>query len=335
MNSPAPTVSALQIVPVVAAFEALGLPVERLLQEARLDRAQLSEPHARIPLTHEMRMWTLAVELSGDPAIGLKVAEQLRPGATGSFEYLLRNSETLEQLLERAARFGRLVDDLSRVTWECADGVATITLGRIGDHPVPPAGTECLFAVILSAMRTLYPSARPLAVEFAHATRGDVTLYRQQFGCPVRFSAGGNRILADEAWLKQPASNVDGNLGKVLEDHTAHLLAQLPNANDFVSIARQHMLHLLERGTLTLEALAHALHLSDRTLRRRLQHAGTSFQELLDELRRTQALARVVDESLSLEQLASALGFAEMSSFHRAFKRWTGSTPAKYRRGGH
>lgn len=333
VTSPVPTVSILQIAPIVSAFEALGLPVARILLEARIEPTSLADSSARVPLASEERMWNYAVELSGEPTLGLKVAEQLRPGATGSFEYLLRHSETLEQLLSRAARFSRLADDLAIISWECRDGVATITVARTAEHPVPYAGTECLFAVIASAARDLFPHRRPLEAHFEHTARADVATYRAVLGCPVRFAAGGNRILVPEAWLAEATSNVDGNLGKVLEQHNAHLLAQLPSLQDFLGLTRQHMRTLLERGELSLETLARALRVSERTLRRRLQGQGTSFQELLDELRRNQALLRVADETLSLEQLASSLGFAEMSSFHRAFKRWTGSTPAKYRRG--
>jgi AraC-like DNA-binding protein len=325
------TVSALQFLPVLAAFETLGLPLERILAAAQLERAALTLPGARVSLESEFKLWAAAVDASQEPALGLVVAQQLKPGATGSFEYMLRHSETLEQLLERAQRFSRLTDDLSQISWECREGVVHVTISRLGNHPVPPAGTECLFAVAIRTTRTLYPGTDPVAVHFTHTSKAPAALYRKHFGCPVHFGAEQNRILFHEVWLRQPAQNVDGQLGKVLEEHTAHLLSQRPTSLDFVAQAHQRLSVLLAEGQASPDALAHALHLSERTLRRRLSSEGTSYQQLLDELRREQALARVMLDQFSLEQLANTLGFSDMSTFHRAFKRWTGLSPGRYR----
>jgi AraC-like DNA-binding protein len=325
------TVSALQILPVLTAFEALALPLDRILEAAQLERRALAEPGARVSMESELKLWTAAVDASSEPALGLRVAQQLKPGATGTFEYMLRHSEDLEQLLERAVRFSRLTDDLSQVGWECREGVVYVTVSRLGNHPVPPAGTECTFAVAVATARTLYPGTDLIAVHFMHGCGAEPALYRKYFGCPVHFGAEQNRILFHERWLKQPAQNVDSQLGQVLEDHTAHLLSQLPSALDFVAQARRRLSALLAQGEASPETLAHTLHLSERTLRRRLATEGTSFQQLLDELRREQALARVMLDQFSLEQLADTLGFSDMSTFHRAFKRWTGQSPGRYR----
>lgn len=322
--------SGLQITPVVGAFESLGLDSARILSRAGISPERLARGE-RLSAESELAFWQTAVELSADGALGLRVAERLKPGALGSFEYLLRHSETLGQLLLRAQRYGRVVDDLSHVTWRVRDGLVTIRVGRRGDYPVPPAGIECLFSVTLSIARRAWPNLRPEAVHFSHACSGDPALYRAHFGEVVRFRAAGNEIVSAERWLYEPAATADRALGQVLEEHTAYLLSQLPRSQRFHEVARERMRSLLECGSLDPERLARALFVSERTLRRRLAAEGSSYLALLDQVRCNLALGRVAHDAISFPELAEALGYADTSTFYRAFKRWTGTTPAKYR----
>src|SRR5690348_3336821 len=109
------TISNLQISPKVAAFDALGLETERILALAGLPRARFADPDGRLPVEAEFALWEAAIAVTGDPALGLRVAQHMPMGAFGGYEYLLRNSESLQQAFERADRYIRLIDDLARI----------------------------------------------------------------------------------------------------------------------------------------------------------------------------------------------------------------------------
>lgn len=178
---------------------------------------------------------------------------------------------------------------------------------------------------MLALVREAWPHVRPLAVCFSHARR-EVAPYCRHFQCPVHFGTEANEIHYLPEVLKSPARQPDPNLTRVLEAHTEEVLAQLPRHERFVEVAQHQLRVLLERGDAGIEALARALHLGERTLRRRLQSEGTTYHTLLDELRRSLALERIAHEEVSVEQLAANLLFADTSAFYRAFRRWTGTT---------
>ena len=127
-------------------------------------------------------------------------------------------------------------------------------------------------------------------------------------------------------------STADPALGGVLADHAEQLLAARPRSQSFLDQVRAQMRDQLTAGQPSLESLAAALGLAPRTLQRRLEEEGTHLRQVFDALReeRARVLGR---EDRTVEELASMLGYADTRGFLRAFKRWTGTTPSRYRTG--
>lgn len=118
----------------------------------------------------------------------------------------------------------------------------------------------------------------------------------------------------------------------MLQEHATLLLEKLPPPDPFLSSVRAELSARLSQGDIGLATLARALHLSERTLRRRLGDQGTSYQTLLDELRASVACRLISQDAQSVDVIAQQVGFSDTSSFFHAFKRWTGKTPAQFRR---
>jgi AraC-like DNA-binding protein len=131
--------------------------------------------------------------------------------------------------------------------------------------------------------------------------------------------------------LEREVVSADQRLARVLEEHVQRVLASVPNLDPWLPRARTALDSLLAARAASLPRLAKALHVSARTLRRRLAERGSSYRELLEGTRRSVALQRVLDAEVSFEEIADALGFRDVSAFYRAFRRWTESTPAAYR----
>jgi AraC-like DNA-binding protein len=172
----------------------------------------------------------------------------------------------------------------------------------------------------------------PLAVDFRHAAPADASEHARLFGVSPRFGVEVNAIEFDRATIEQPLASADPALSSVIERHAEALLAARPEpAETTANRVRRLLGAMLGEGEVSLAGAASRLRMSERSLQRRLAAEGVSFDAVLDELRRDLALRYLADARLAIAEVAYLLGYSEPSAFHRAFKRWTGETPAEAR----
>ena len=325
------TISPLQLQPLARALPELGLDAERIFGRCGVSLQQLADANQRLPANVEFEVWDAIVAVSGDPLIGLKLADLVNPGALGAYEYMLRNSETLRAAVERAQRYIRVIDDHTVLELVETSEESVIRQVREGGYPHPPAGTECLFAAIFRVLHRSLPAGFAREMRFQHRQRGELQEYTQRFGCAVRFEHSADEVALLPGWLDRKIGRADPRLGEVLEEQVQRMLAELPHADAWSQRARTQLARLLTQGEASLPLLAETMHMSTRTLRRRLLEQETSYKRLLDDVRRDIALYYVSRTEESFDQIAGRLGFAEASAFYRAFKRWADTTPAAYR----
>lgn len=172
----------------------------------------------------------------------------------------------------------------------------------------------------------------PRSVALTYPRPPDDLEHTRVFGAGVRFSQPYACLQLDRAVLGLPIQGTDPHLAAVLDRFAQHRLEALPRAMDLVDELSQRIRQAL-RGTVPDAAtLARQMGMSTRTLSRRLHERGLTYQEVLDQARRELALRHLLNKDLKVIEVAFLLGFSEVSTFYRAFRRWTGTTPAAYRR---
>lgn len=329
------TVSARIAAIVLGGVAARGLDPGRLAAQAGFAMALLDDPDARMPLAVEDALWNAAAEACGDPAFGLRLAEAIRPGMFDVLDYVVRTAPTLHAALERLVRYNRLMHDLAEFALEDApDGVRIAHRFTLpGRWPVRQAAEFTLASLVVIAGQMAGAPLPVLAVELAYPAPADAAPYRRLFGVAPRFEAAGNALVLPRDALLAPVPSADPALSRIVTEHAERLLGQRREAAEDALLPRLRRL-ILERlgeGEVRLGDVARRLCMSERSLQRALQAEGTRFNALVDAVRKQAALDFMADSRMALGEIAYLLGFSEPSAFHRAFRRWTGTTPLAMR----
>lgn len=329
-----PTIASGAIRKGLATLAELGVGPADVCAEIDLDLAAAEDPDARFPLTTLYDLWEAVLRrrpLSDGAAIA---AQQYAPGDYGLVGFVAMNSATLGEALGHVVRYVGLWTDDPAIVLDDEGTLRLAHRSRVVDRPGWRAATESFPAEILNGARLLTQTrVCPIEVRFAHAAPPDASALESFFGCPVRFALPSTSMVLRRADLDLPLPKADVQLGAYLRGLANDALARRSGSSSPErDRVREIVAEELPKGLPTLERVARRMATSERTLRRRLGESGSSFRELLDDTRAELARSYVRDRRLPLSEVAFLLGFSEPSGFHRAFKRWTRTTPSAFRR---
>lgn len=318
----------------IDACDALRMDTNALLAAADLTRAEVSDPDARIPVEKMTALWREAYARAGDPDLALHAVEALPFGAYAVIDFLARTSATIGTALERISRYFPLINTAVELPITAADDEVRLDMiDRRGPGKLPRAYAEYTLAAIVLRTRVAAGSDLPLVrVDFAYDPPVDHREHVRIFGCPVRFSADRTGIVIARGVWDAPIQRGDSGLAAVLERHAQMMMAQLPRVSDAIGRVRAAIQDQLKGGDPSLDNVARKLGTSRRSLQRRLADENLTYAQVLDDVRSTIARAYLGQRELSIAEVAYLLGFSEQSSFTRAFRRWTGTSPAEFRR---
>jgi len=307
---------------VVNAFRALGLDVEALCEEVGTDIDIFMDTNNRPPRDALGRFWRAALAKSGDRHLGLSAAEAWEPRADHLVVLLLTSAETVGEGLEASLRYQELLSHGRVVTLGEHPEYHVLHVNKI-EHELPITAHEIEFiAVFVMKLLRFATDGKFEAreVHFEHPYRGDIQKYTRVFGCSVLFGKEKTAILADDEAWSLPLAHGNQALHGQLRGVAEGLHAELESHN-FIDTVRDRIRTLLPRGKSSIEEVASALHMTPRTLQRRLQEDGTTFRVLADVVRKS-ILVECVERNQTPDEIMRHAGFTNPRSFRRAVKRW-------------
>ena len=304
----------------IQSADRLALPLPPELRQA-------VEDHARLPLATLDRLWDAYCAASGDPLAGLRLGLELQAGHLDCVGMLLASCDTLGEALEQLVEVAPIVGEGGDFVIENDGDLATV-------HYRPHLAlrqAERVEAALAGLLRlSIWATGdafRPAGLHLSHQPLGAPGEYRALLRIPLTFGAPDNALMFDASQLGLPLIQANGTLRAHLRQLTDRMLAELGQA----SLAAEVQRLVRTNPRWGKERVAERLNLSGRHLNRRLAEEGTSFKLLRDSCLHGIAVERLRGGT-SLRDVAEALGFSDESAFAKAFRRWTGLTPARFRR---
>lgn len=341
MNTPAIDVSARGMPYVTLGYftavwerlKQLGLPIHHVIAQAGLKPDDLDVVNRHVYTDKMEAVLAAACQLSGDEFFCLKAGQQIQPMHLGVLGHLLLSCRNPAELVELHTSYGRLVTNAYRVQYEldqhhCKGIWANKTREqRLSRHTI-----EFNLAAWGQLARSLVGvDIRPIRVEFPYPPPSDLSEYQKLFQCELVFNAPQVVVHFTPDLLAFPLKHTHSGMRTVLESEIKRQLQEMrtlkDHGADFTRRVRSAISSGIRQGEVSLDTTARAMNCSLRTLQRQLQSRHLCFRTLLDEERRTLADTYIADPTLCLADMAILLGFADQSTFQRAFRRWFGCTP--------
>lgn len=329
-----PRVSSYVLNVLAEAGRSAGVAVEPLLERFGLTPGQLRDRELRVGCGVAFGLTEAISEACRDPHFGLNSAATLQPEAAGVVGHLALSARSPWEALSAYYRFQRVMGDglLLECTETGADTVLMLRRHPDLGRPVPEGTVEHLMANMCRMARRLGVPVPPSRVSFRHGGCPPWRDYELAFdGAPVRFEADEDALAYPTAELRRPTRTTDPGLFEYLEARAQVLLDRVGCTGVLAQRVSAELLRQLRVQRPTLDSVARALALSRRSLQRGLAAEGHSFQKLLDRARCELAKHHLATSPGPVLEVGYLLGFQDESAFRKAFRRWTGQSPAAYR----
>jgi len=313
-------------------LEMHGIDAEQFVRDGGYAPELFRDPSARLPTSAVDMACKAAAERIVDPAFALRAARCWHPSNLGALGHAWLASSTLRTALGRLERYNRILTE--KATYRLEDSAKGLRLvfehGR-EDLELAAPGVDFALSILMDMCRMNFGAAlRAQEVSLRRMKPADPAPWDHYFGCRVQFGAARDSFLLSRRDVDEPLPIANRQMAGVLDAILAKQLAELDRSN-VPARCKAALLERLASGESPEEDVAKDLHMSRRTLQRKLAEADLTYQQLVDDTRRDLALRYIEDAGKSITEITFLLGFSGQSAFTRAFRRWTGRSPTDYR----
>jgi AraC-like DNA-binding protein len=315
---------------VVTRINGLDLPISDILRQAGLPANLFQQEHIRLTLAQWFALWSAFAAHLDDPTMGLQISRLIQDEPYDPLWITALSANSFYGALEKVARYKRLFS-AEEISLSQGDELWLVDIIWLIDQPPPPILLDATFAHLLElGQRGTGHQIYPQKVCFQR-DESQRSVYEAFFQSPVEFKAAKNQIIFTNEQIKLPFKSANPDLLALIEPQLEAALAPLTSPHSFVDQVAELLQKRIAGSSPSIHDIAQELHISSRTLQRRLAEEGVAFQHLLEQVRHKLAKTYLQASELELTEIAFLLGYQEPGSFHRAFLQWEGQPPGQWR----
>jgi AraC-like DNA-binding protein len=322
----------------IAGMMECGVSRKAIEDSSHIRTAQLQHQDGRIPLRDFQGLIQCCHERVQDETVALRVGRKADPKTMGILGHILLNCGNLLEVMDITVTYGKLLIDFELALNQKGPVCELIIEPDNGNsfdidlNPLVRYRAESAFSWMLTAFRHFKSDLTPCDLSFRHSRPGYLGAYREIFKTDVSFNQSANKMAFLKKDLIETCKTPDPYLQKLYKQHAESLLRNLNTPLTLERYVRDIISANLHRRTVDIEMVSRELHTSRWQLSRRLKRRNTSFQKIQEETRFDLAKAYLNNDRLTTGEISERLGYAELSAFTRAFRRWSGVSPREFRR---
>ena len=312
-----------------------GADTQAICAEAGINSAILEVTSGRLPYDQFIKIWNVLEHKSTDKELGLHLGENGFSFPGHILSVLILNAPTIKDAIEKFCQYFNLLNDINTPVFSIDGNLASLSIRfHTKEFKSSRHIFESLLAAYASVLRRISNNEIHFdSVCFIHQAPEDISEHQRIFAAPLFFEQMENKLVFNSQYLDQPLQFSNNEMLETLERLAQKLQKRLYTYGPWSDKVSNIMMNMLKGEKREIEYIASHLAISPRNLQKKLKYEGVTYQKLLENVRKEQALYFLEQTNVTISEIALLLGYSEQSVFSRAFKIWTGSTPGQFRTG--
>lgn len=313
-----------------------GADLGELCKNVNLSVNELNQTELSLDLEQGHQVWEQALKLTQDQHLGLHIGEQTNPSIVGLVGHLMQTSPNLHTAFEHLQKFSKIVTDvffyeIQRLDKECKIIYTPISFWQINYPKTAIQAVEQAMSGSLHVCKLLTgKSLCPIRINFTQKCPKNTNEYQRVLKGNLFFEQKENSLIFKVSDFNLPVIGYNQFLMQTFEQLLQELLQKIQNQERTENKVKKTILQHFKQQIPQLDQISAHLHMTNRSLQRKLKEEGTNFQEISEEIRKVLAIDLIRYKQFNINEIAYMLGYTEASTFRRAFKRWTGKAPKSY-----